>query len=293
MSAPVPSRPSEVKDWCISNGFHPSKTLGQNFLVDGNTVEAILDAAGVAEGTRVLEVGPGFGALTRAMAERGASVTAVEKDARLAELLEGSTPSTPNPVHVLAADMLELSLDELLAPGFDAFVSNLPYSVGTRILLDVCRHPLAPPLCVVMVQREVAERLAAAPGEPARGQAGVWVQDDFRVTPLRTVRPTCFWPRPEVSSTVVRLDAVGGPREPDAARRAFERLTKLAFMHRRKQLGTVLRKGGARELGLAGENDVARLFEEAAVAASARAEELSRDDWRRLARRLAALKEGG
>ena len=293
MKAPVPSRPSEVREWCISNDFHPNKTLGQNFLIDKNAVDAILDCAGVAAGAKVLEVGPGLGALTHAIVGRGASVVAVEKDTRLAALLSDALAGDGR-ARIVAGDMLDVPLDGLLSEGFDMCVSNLPYSVGTRILLELCRHPLAPKLLVVMVQREVAERMAAGPGDEARGMVGVWIQADYDVTLARTVRPSCFWPRPEVSSTVVRLvrrEPAGGaaPFSSARARRLFERVSKTAFMHRRKQMGTVFRKV-AGDFGLDGDG-VARWLARAGVDATARPETLSGGDWIRLAEELAATPE--
>lgn len=288
MNAPVPSKPSEVKDWCISNGFHPNKTLGQNFLIDGNTIEAILDAAGVKEDSRVLEVGPGLGALTHAMLSRGAHVTAVEKDVRLAELL--SHACACDRFKLITADMLEVPLDDLLAANFDVFVSNLPYSVGTRILLDVSRHALAPKLCVVMVQREVAERFAAKPGDDARGLAGVWVQADYKVELMRTVRPTCFWPRPEIASTVVRLTRHSEPSMESDVRKAFEDASKLAFSHRRKQIFSVFRQS-LDLLGLADEAAVASWLADAGIDPKTRPESLSGEDWMALGEGLAARRK--
>lgn len=290
MKAPVPSKPSEVKDWCISNGFHPNKTLGQNFLVDRNTIDSILAAAGVSAGSRILEVGPGLGALTHAMLEAGASVVAVEKDTRLAALLGETCAECGDAFRLMTADMLDVPLDTLLANGFDAFVSNLPYSVGTRILLDVCRHRLAPPLCVVMVQREVALRLAAGPGDDARGQAGVWVQADYDVELLRTVKPTCFWPKPEIASTVVKMTKKPSPFSGDEARACFETLTKLSFMHRRKQLAVTLRQSKT-ELGIGDDAVMLQLFGKAEIDPKTRPETLSGDDWLRLAEALAANRQ--
>lgn len=288
MNAPIPSKPSEVKDWCISNGFHPNKTLGQNFLIDGNTIEAILDSAGVKEGSRVLEVGPGLGALTHAMLSRGAYVTAVEKDVRLAELL--SHACACDRFKLITADMLEVPLDDLLSANFDVFVSNLPYSVGTRILLDVSRHPLAPKLCVVMVQREVAERFAAKPGDDARGLAGVWVQADYKVELMRTVRPTCFWPRPEIASTVVRLTRHEVPAVQGEARKAFEDASKLAFSHRRKQLFSVFRQSLS-IIGLPDEESVAAWLAEAKIDPRTRPESLTGEEWKALGEGLAARRK--
>lgn len=286
MTAPSPSRPSEVKEWCISGGFHPSRTLGQNFLTDGNAIDFIVDASGAAPGRNILEVGPGLGAITRPMLERGASVTAVEKDERLASLLRRELSAHSEHFDLIVADALDLPLDEFLGRRFDAFVSNLPYSVGTRILLDICRHQLAPPLLLVMVQREVADRLAASPGDDERGLAGVWVQARWDVKPLRAVTANCFWPRPEVSSTVVQLTL--HDRLPAEAAKRFYRLTKVAFTQRRKQLATIL-KNNAAVLGLAAGSAAAQQpLAAAAVDPAARPESLSHEDWLRLALALPA-----
>ncbi len=278
--------PSQVKAWCIANDFHPNKTLGQNFLIDRNTLKATLDAAGVSSGCRVLEIGPGLGVLTEGLLSRGARVTAVEKDTRLASRLAEALGDPPE-LRVLAADALEVAWDALLAEGFDACVSNLPYSVGTRILLDLAPHPLAPPVFVVLVQSEVAERFAAPPGRAGRSQAGVWLQLDYTVTPVRTVKASCFWPRPAVASALVRLD-----RQPCALtptqRVWFHDLTRYAFMHRRKQLGGLLRKAPA-PLGRE-EGALAVLFHSAGVDPLARAEQLTNTQWQSLARVFA---EGG
>ena len=282
MTAPVPSKPSEVKDWCIRGGFHPSRILGQNFLIDGNAIDFIVEAAGAAPGARILEVGPGLGALTRPMLARGAAVTAVEKDIRLAALLREACADAGDALDLIVGDALDLPLDELLGRGFDAFVSNLPYSVGTRILLELCRHRLAPPRLIVMVQREVADRLAAPPGAPARGQAGVWVQARWTVSALRAVPPSCFWPRPEVASTVLLLEA--HDRLPAEVSDRFYRVSKVAFTQRRKQLATILRNN-AGVLAL-GDAAPAGILAAAAIDPAARPETLTHDDWLRLAAAL-------
>ncbi|MBR3085656.1 MAG: ribosomal RNA small subunit methyltransferase A [Kiritimatiellae bacterium] len=282
MTAPAPRRPSEVRDWCISRGFHPSRILGQNFLVDGNAIDFIVGEAGAAPGVRILEVGPGLGAITRPMLDRGARVVAIEKDARLAALLSEACAGHGDSFELVSGDALDVDLDALLARGFDAFVSNLPYSVGTRILLDLCRHPLAPPRMVVMVQREVADRLSARPGDPERGQAGVWVQARWRVRQLRTIGPSCFWPRPEISSTVALLEL--DDRLPGELAGRFYRVSKTAFTQRRKQLATILRNNAA-ALGL-GDAAPAGILAAAGIDPAARPETLAHGDWLRLAAAL-------
>jgi 16S rRNA (adenine1518-N6/adenine1519-N6)-dimethyltransferase len=278
--------PSQVKSWCIENGFHPNRTLGQNFLIDRNVLDAIIAAAGISEGQRVLEIGPGLGVLTEALLEVGASVVAVEKDSRLASRLAEAL-GHPKNLTMIQADALELDLDELLRDkesdeaGFDACISNLPYSVGTRILLDYARHALAPKRFIVLVQSEVADRFVAGPDQEARGQAGVWLQLDYHVRRIREVKASCFWPRPEVASTIVRLD-----RQPSsltvAEQQWFERLTREAFMHRRKQIGAIFRK--APPPIIHSDEVLAVLFANAGVEAHVRPEKLTNDEWKSLAK---------
>lgn len=275
--------PTQVKRWCIENGFHPNKTLGQNFLVDLNILNMITDASGIGAGDRVLEIGPGLGVLTEALLRRGARVTAVEKDGRLAGRLAAALGS-PAGLDVIEADALSLDLDAFLASGYDACVSNLPYSVGTRILLELALHPAAPRRFVVLVQSEVAERFRAGPGSEQRGQSGVWLQLDYDVTVMREVKASCFWPKPEVGSAIVRLDRHGCGLS-GSERQWFFDLTRHAFMHRRKQIGTLLRK--APEPLVCGDELLARVLADAGVDPRDRPERLTGAQWQDLSRAYA------
>lgn len=279
--------PTQVKSWCIENGFHPNRTLGQNFLIDRNALDAIIDGAGVQSGMRVLEIGPGLGVLTQAMLERGASVVAVEKDRRLAARLHAAMGAS-DALEVIEADALQLELDDFLSHGYDACVSNLPYSVGTRILLDLALHERSPNVIVVLVQREVAERFVADVGDAARGQAGVWLQLDYKVRILRHVGSACFWPRPEIGSTVVRLDKSRSDLS-KIQREYFFELTRYAFMHRRKQMGASLRKATGRLER--SDTEIAALLQQAGVDLLTRAEQVSNAGWVALAQVYAANEE--
>lgn len=264
--------PSQVKAWCIENEFHPNKVLGQNFLIDRNALVAIVDAGLAGEdakrkmekgGCRVLEVGPGLGVLTEEMLARGCEVTAVEKDPVLAARLADSLGNPPS-LTVVAGDALEFIAREQSGP-FDCMISNLPYQAGTRILLDlVLRRGL--PSMTVLVQTEVAERLAAKEGSKTRGLAGVWAQLDYDVKIVRKVAASCFWPRPEIGSSVVTLTRHDRNVAFSAEERdVFHRLTKKAFEHRRKQLGSVFKD---------------------MIKSTARAEELANEDWINLVKGL-------
>ena len=277
----------QVKAWCLANGFHPNRALGQNFLVDVGALEGIADAAGVNAGDTVLEVGPGLGVLTECLLARGVHVYAIEKDTRLADRLKANVEAelaargvaAPGTLTLVAADALKTDWDALFASRpFAACVSNLPYSVGTRILLDIARNPAAPPVLTVLVQTEVAQRFAAVEGEKPRGQAGVWLQLDFDVRIVREVAPTCFWPKPEVGSSVVRLDRHPCSLTP-SERAVFYMLTKSAFMHRRKQLGGFLRK----QPQFPGALDALAAVD---IPPTARAEELSNAQWLALSKNL-------
>lgn len=260
--------PSQVKAWCIENGFHPNKVLGQNFLIDQNALKAIVDAGlGGVEERNVLEIGAGLGVLTEEMLKRGCTVTAVEKDAVLAARLAESL-GNPEGLFVVADD----ALDWLCRPsaaamlsGFSCMISNLPYQAGTRILLELAKTRQIKSM-TVLVQAEVAARLAAGPGSKTRGLAGVWVQLDYDVKIVRKVAASCFWPRPEVGSSVVRLDRHERNVALSAEERdLFRRLTKRAFEHRRKQLGSIFKD---------------------LIQSTARAEELSNNDWIELVKGL-------
>ena len=264
--------PSQVKDWCISNGFHPNKVLGQNFLIDKNVLDSILDAAmqptvdyqQPTVDCKTLEIGPGLGVLTEGLLGRGCAVTAVEKDPVLADRLKVSL-GNPDRLTVLKGDALDYIKDGA-CDGFPLMVSNLPYQAGTRILIEMIDRIgrfEVPEVIVVLVQTEVAERLAAKEGSKVRGLAGVRVQFDYDVQIVRKVAASCFWPCPEIGSSVVKLvrhhrnDDVG-----EVVRKTFKWLTKRAFEHRRKQLGSTFK-------GL--------------IESTARAEQLTNEDWLALA----------
>ena len=258
---------ADVRGWCIENGFHPNKTLGQNFLTDANALAAIADASGAKPGDRVLEVGPGLGALTETLLRRGVRVFAVEKDCALAARLENAFPEFADSFEIVCGDALRMA-EEGALDGFGMCVSNLPYSCGTRIMLELAARPAPPDSFTVLVQTEVAERLAAGPGSKTRGFAGVRMQLDYTVEIVREVAPSCFWPKPAVGSSVVRMERKPGAASlPAAVRRTLVSMAKTAFNHRRKQLGTIFR-------GI--------------VRSCARPEELSNEEWLELAAATAA-----
>jgi 16S rRNA (adenine1518-N6/adenine1519-N6)-dimethyltransferase len=263
----------EVVGLLEANGLRPSRALGQNFVADPNTVRRIARLAGVGPGDRVVEVGAGLGSLTLALAEAGAEVTAVELDRHLLPILRSVVE--PAAVRVVEGDALSLDWDALLGGGPWQLVANLPYNIATPLVCDLLDGVPAITDLLVMVQREVGERLAAAPGSGAYGAVSVKVRYWATARVVGRVPPSVFVPRPNVESALVRITRhAAGPAVAPAhvgPDRLFE-VVGAGFAHRRKMLR------GA----LAGVVDPAS-FAAAGVPETARAEELDVDEWGRLA----------
>ena len=220
--------PAVVADVLNRHGLRADKNFGQNFLIDGNVLKNIVAAAEVRNGDTVLEIGPGLGVLTRALAEAAGHVVSVELDARLLPVLQETTGHLDN-ITVIHGDGLEYDLTQL--PPNSLLVANLPYNVATPILVRALESGRFKRV-VVMVQKEVAERLKAAPGDPAFGALSLVVQHFASVKTVKDVKPDSFYPAPAVTSSVVRLE-VDPEAQADAA--LFD-LVHTAFRHRRKTL---------------------------------------------------------
>lgn len=279
---------SEVRGLLARHGLAPRRDLGQNFLVDPDLARSLVRAAGVAPGESVLEVGAGLGILTRALAEVAGRVTSLEIDAGLVRLLE-SEATLPDHVALRHADVLATDLAGLVAelPAPVRVVANLPYSVGSVVLRRVLdlRERLAG--WAVMVQKEVAARVVAGPGDPDYGSLAVLHAQTARVRRVRDLAPRCFFPPPRVTSTFLclapRCDSPLGPGE----LRGFERLVRAAFGQRRKTLVNALRGGGFSP-PLAPEA-VREILVALGHPPDVRAERLSPDDLLALARGLGAI----
>ena len=268
--AEQPQGRGEIASLLRRHGVAPRRSLGQHFLADPNVIRKVVRLADLRPGERALEVGAGTGTLTRALAASGAPVRAYEIDERLrpvlAEALRGAD------VDLRFADVMEIDLCADLGAGRWVMVSNLPYQVGTPLLLDLLRGCPAVTRYVVMVQREVGDRLRAAPGTRAYGLpsvvAGLYAEEagGFRVS------PAVFHPRPRVESSVVVLRRRAAI--PADAVRAVQ-LAAAAFNQRRKMIRSSL----AGHLG-----DVAAVAAAAGVEATARADHLSPEDYLALAR---------
>ncbi len=262
-----------VRELLATRGLAPRRDLGQHFVADPNTVRRIAHLAGVHAGDRVVEVGAGLGSLTLALAETGAAVTAVEVDHGLAAALHEVVGDVPN-VTVVEADAMTLDWRALLGgEGGWVLVANLPYNVATPLVADLLDGVPAIDRMLVMVQREVGERLVAGPGDPAYGAVSVKVAFWASARVVGLVPAAVFVPRPNVESALVEI--VRHP-PPDVAPGELFALVRTAFGQRRKML----------RRSLADVVEASR-FAAAGVAETARPEELGLDDWVRLARSAA------
>lgn len=273
--------PSEIQAILAKHELRPNHAFGQNFLVDRHMLDAIVEAAGLSAGDRVLEVGPGLGTLTQELMERSGDVVAVEKDEGLYRILRERWQEDPR-LKLQLGDALELDYATMFAPENRRFlVSNLPYSVGTRIVMEAALQETPPERMVILVQKEVGERFVAPPRSPDRGTASVWLQQLYDVEIVRLVKPTCFWPKPEVTSAIVRLQRQERFPLTFAQRQRMVALSRIAFQHRRKQMATLFRNAPA---GIQASPETLRAQLEAmGLPATARAEELSIEQWCHLA----------
>ncbi|NDJ79343.1 MAG: 16S rRNA (adenine(1518)-N(6)/adenine(1519)-N(6))-dimethyltransferase RsmA [Chloroflexi bacterium] len=256
----------------------PKKSLGQNFLHDPNVLEKIVALAELPPGATVLEIGPGTGNLTRILARHAAHVIAVELDDRLLPLLATELANTN--VELVHADFLTVNVGELVADTPYSVVANVPYYITSAILRHLLDHPPRPQRLVMTVQREVAERLVAQPGDMSL--LAVSVQFFGQPQIAMRLNPAAFWPRPDVESAVLRVDVYDQPMVNVPDERLFFRVVKAGFAQKRKQLRNALSAG----LGI-NKTQADHLLDTAGIEAQRRAETLSLVEWARLAFALA------
>lgn len=255
-------------------GIRPSRRLGQNFLVDDNLLEAMVRQAEPQAAEPVLEVGPGTGVLTRKLLEAGCHVTAVELDHRLAAYLQNNLGENKT-FRLIQGDACDLDYRELMGDEPFRCIANLPYacsSVFLARLVETAPHARA---CFVLLQREMAERLAAPPGSKAYGALSVRIQLRYAVNLLRMVPPTVFFPPPEVGSAFVRLAARADAPSADLQARAGT-IAGLAFAQRRKKAVRLLAASF-------GDGPVRAAFAELGLDQDVRAERIPPDTFARLA----------
>lgn len=273
---PKLTRPSEVRALLTQLDFRPSRVLGQNFLIDRNILDILLNAAELDAHDFVLEVGPGLGVLTEELIERCRAVVAIEKDNRLApyvaDLFSGAANFT-----LIHSDVMDVDLNDVFTAADGKLAANLPYAIAARLLVELVYVRFPPAKMVVTIQREVADRIAAAPGTPDYGTLSILLQRHYAPKIIKHISPSCFFPPPEVQSSIILLERRGAPLGGAADEKQLNQLVKSAFQQRRKTLSRALRDYAP---------DMAAVLEAAGIAPTARAETVPPELWAALCRAL-------
>ena len=260
--------------------LYAGKELGQNFLSDSGLAKALIKRTGISKNTRVLEIGPGLGALTIPIARAASEVIAVEKDRRLISLLEKELASK-NLAHVriIHNDILKQDIRTLAGDKKLIVIGNLPYNISSQILFKLVEERISIEKAFLMFQKELAQRIPATPGSKRYSRLSAVVQYAARVDHFADVGPACFFPRPEVESTILEFNFFP-PAEftPDQEKVLF-RVIKAAFSKRRKTLKNSL---SGNELGL-DKSQVYQLLEDAGIDAVRRAETLNVEEFKKIA----------
>ncbi|MFH1048789.1 MAG: 16S rRNA (adenine(1518)-N(6)/adenine(1519)-N(6))-dimethyltransferase RsmA [Patescibacteria group bacterium] len=291
--------PVTIKNILGKFKFAPNKFLGQNFLIDEKVLEKIIEAADLQEGDNVIEIGPGLGVLTQALLAKGANVQAIEKDKDLIPLLEENLREFKN-LKIINGDFLQVDFKKIktfllgsLASKSDLearlpsnsgnvnsykVVSNIPYYITSPVLRKILSAQIKPQEIVFLVQREVAERISAKPGQMSF--ISVFVQFYGAPSVAEIVRPESFWPAPKVESAILKIVLDKKPAQEGSELKDFWRLVKIGFSSRRKTLANNLAAGyhikpdGARDL-----------LKSLGFSDKTRAQELSVEDWLKLAKK--------
>lgn len=256
--------------------IHIKHRLGQNFLIRPEVVRGIAEAAELGEGKPVLEIGPGIGTLTQALARTGADVTAFEIDHTLEDVLAHTLEPYSN-VRIIYEDVLKANLPEILGDRDWHAAANLPYYITTPILLYLIQSTLPISLFVFMMQKEVAERILAEPGSKEYGALTIAVQFYCSVERVMDIPPSAFIPRPAVTSTVLKMKRRPSPAVPVKDEKLFFRLVKMGFGQRRKVFTNAMKNGGIPQ-ELAG-----KILEKAGIDGKRRGETFSMSEYGRLA----------
>jgi 16S rRNA (adenine1518-N6/adenine1519-N6)-dimethyltransferase len=266
--------PREVRGLLAQLGHRPNKGLGQNFLIDANILDIIADTADIQPDESVLEIGPGLGALTERLIPKAKTVTCIEKDPVMVEYLKSRFSNFT----LIESDALDLDLDVLFAEGITKVAANLPYSVASRLMVDMAECEHRPMRMSLTIQKEVAVRLTAPPGDKHYGLLGILTGVFYENTLVKKISPTCFLPPPKVWSAVVKMERRATPLVDADTYPVFKKLLKYCFSQRRKQVGTILKHMGI--------SPVDALLADAGIGHTERPEVIESERWEALARLL-------
>lgn len=278
--------PKVVRNIIEKYNFRFSKSLGQNFLIDGNIVRKIVDGAGITQNDRVLEIGPGIGTLTQELIARAGKVVAIEIDKNLLPILQETLGDPPN-LTILHGDILEINIVGLVDEFFKGkdfkVVANLPYYITTPIIMRFLEEHLPFTSLTVMIQKEVAQRMTARPGEKEYGSLSVAVQYYSKPQMVCKVPASVFMPRPKVDSMVITLNRRENPPAHVLDRDIFFGVVRAAFAKRRKTLLNNLTSG---EMEKWTKGQMLEILEAAEIDPQRRGETLSIQEFARIANNM-------
>lgn len=274
------TNPDTIQSLLKKHNFAPNKFLGQNFLIDEKVLDKIIETADIKESDNAIEIGPGMGVLTQALLSKGANVVAIEKDKDLIPVLEENLREFKN-YKVFNEDFLALDFDELVADfGGKPYkiVSNIPYYITSPVLRKILTAEIKPEKIVFLVQREVAERIAAKPGQMS--VISVFVQFFGVPSVAGIVKPDSFWPAPKVESAILKIILDKKFALEGDELKSFWRLVKIGFSSRRKTLSNNLAAGYYAQPA-----NIRELLKKLGFTDKTRAQELSLEDWLKLAKK--------
>jgi 16S rRNA (adenine1518-N6/adenine1519-N6)-dimethyltransferase len=266
--------PKEVRALLEMLGHRPNKGLGQNYLIDANILDIIANTADIQPDESVLEIGPGLGALTERMIPRAQAVTCIEKDPTMVKYLK----SRFSDFTLVESDALDVDLDALFASGITKVAANLPYSVASRLMVDISECEHRPKLMSLTIQKEVADRLCSPAGDKHYGVLSILTGVFYKNTLVKKISPTCFLPPPKVWSAVVKMERREVPIVGDSEYPTFKKLVKHCFSQRRKQIGTILKRMGIEPVDL--------ILADAGIEHTERPEKIEIERWAKLAKLL-------
>jgi len=269
----------EVRAALRESAFRPKKSLGQNFLIHERVIDAILRLLDLTPYDEVVEIGPGLGFLTRRLLERAARVRAIEIDSTLFERLRGTEFASDPRFELIHGDILEVTAPASSSARKMKLAGNLPYSISTPVLFRIFEWREHFSTLVLMVQKEVADRMASGPGTKEYGSLSVWCQVHGRITEKVSVSPEAFFPRPKVRSTILKFELYEQPLVKAEEFPALRGLVRAAFNQRRKTLGNALSAWLQR-----GRGEIERLLLSIDVDPKRRGETLRIDEFIKLAR---------
>lgn len=271
--------PKKTREIIEKNQFYFKKNFGQNFLIDSNILEAIVESASITEDDFVLEIGPGIGSLTQVLAEHAKQVICVEIDNHLIPILTETLKDYSN-IEIMHGDILKININQLIAEKNEdkpiKVVANLPYYITTPIIMDLLENQRKVSSITVMVQKEVADRMQAAPKSKDYGALTVAVQYYCNTEINKIVPPSCFMPQPKVASAVITLHVGQKPNIEVADEKLFFHIVKCAFGQRRKTLLNCLFNQGGFSFS---KEDIVDILQECGLDEKIRGEALSLQDF--------------